>query len=209
MPAAVAKAGPNPWGRAGRPPEPLTDEQRAQVARWVGLGAKLALRRSRGQQPADRDDAIGEAFLFMCKYVRTFNPRKAALPSHLGNAARYGAMESYFDSLRAGFSGLKSCGTAAEIEAMRPAREGMEVALSVTAAEPTDWGRDEPDPAIGAAIDALPDRVGQVIRWRYLDGLALHEIGERLGVTKERVRQIVVAGLELLRKHLGTPEDSE
>ena len=58
--------------------------------------------------------------------------------------------------------------------------------------------------AIRRAIDALPDRERTIVRLRY--GLVggeptpLREIGRRLGLTPERVRQIEVAALAQLRR---------
>jgi RNA polymerase primary sigma factor len=58
--------------------------------------------------------------------------------------------------------------------------------------------------AIRRAIDALPDRERMIVRLRY--GLVggeptpLREVGRRLGLTPERVRQIEVAALAQLRR---------
>lgn len=51
------------------------------------------------------------------------------------------------------------------------------------------------------AISALPDRL-RTIMWCRLDGLTLDNIGEILGVTRERVRQLENKAMRLLRKSL-------
>jgi RNA polymerase primary sigma factor len=56
------------------------------------------------------------------------------------------------------------------------------------------------------ALEELPDRERQVIKWRYgLDGdpdpASLDEIGRRMGLTRERVRQIETRALKQLAEH--------
>lgn len=55
------------------------------------------------------------------------------------------------------------------------------------------------------AIDALPYRRAFVVRARYLQGQTLAQVGARLGVTRERVRQIELKAIEALRKILKVP----
>ena len=66
----------------------------------------------------------------------------------------------------------------------------------------------ERDQALARLLDALPARERQVIDWRYgLSGgsepATLGEIGQRLGLSRERVRQIEAAALLRLRENLG------
>lgn len=53
-----------------------------------------------------------------------------------------------------------------------------------------------------AAVASLRHRQRQVIRWRFGDGLTLDEAGKRMGVSKERVRQIEKDALENLRTRM-------
>jgi RNA polymerase primary sigma factor len=64
--------------------------------------------------------------------------------------------------------------------------------------------RDEKDRALAALLESLPARERQVIDWRF--GLSsgdepttLGEIGKRLGLSRERVRQIEASALSRLR----------
>jgi RNA polymerase primary sigma factor len=83
--------------------------------------------------------------------------------------------------------------------------EELKILIEDTAApSPTDAVdhgllRDE----LAKALEGIPPREARVLRLRFgLDGgrpLHLKEIGNRLGVTRERARQIVVKGLRRLR----------
>jgi RNA polymerase sigma factor, sigma-70 family len=50
------------------------------------------------------------------------------------------------------------------------------------------------------AVDKLPVKEADVIKWRYQSNMTLKEAGERLGVSKERIRHIESKGLRNLRK---------
>jgi RNA polymerase primary sigma factor len=57
--------------------------------------------------------------------------------------------------------------------------------------------------ALKQAVEELPDREREVVKWRYglngdTDPQSLEEIGRRLGLTRERVRQIEAAALRRL-----------
>lgn len=54
------------------------------------------------------------------------------------------------------------------------------------------------------AIARLPEREAKVIRGRFVDGLTLEEVGAKVGLSRERVRQIEGKALEQLTKpHYG------
>ncbi len=60
--------------------------------------------------------------------------------------------------------------------------------------------------ALLQAVDELPERERDVVKWRYglsgeADPASLEEIGRRLGLTRERVRQIEAAALKRLATH--------
>jgi RNA polymerase sigma factor (sigma-70 family) len=55
---------------------------------------------------------------------------------------------------------------------------------------------------LSEAIEQLPERQREVIRMRFYEGLKLSEAGERLGISKERARQIQSAAIVSLRNQL-------
>ena len=57
-------------------------------------------------------------------------------------------------------------------------------------------------------IDALPDRCGQVIRMRKVDGLSQREVAERLGVTEHVVENDVAKGLKFILQAIAEGERS-
>jgi RNA polymerase sigma factor (sigma-70 family) len=67
----------------------------------------------------------------------------------------------------------------------------------------SDWQREQVGQAIGEELDCLPERMRQVIELAYgLDGqdpMSLAAIGRKLGLTRERIRQIRNEALVLLR----------
>jgi RNA polymerase primary sigma factor len=60
---------------------------------------------------------------------------------------------------------------------------------------------------VSAALEELPEREREVLQWRYglttADTRSLAEIGKRLGVTRERARQIEGQALRRLRNNAG------
>lgn len=55
------------------------------------------------------------------------------------------------------------------------------------------------------AMRCLRQREREVLKLRFWEGLTLLETGARLGVTRERIRQIEARALEKLRAHLSPP----
>jgi RNA polymerase primary sigma factor len=56
---------------------------------------------------------------------------------------------------------------------------------------------------IGLGLTVLTDRERLVIEARFTDGLTLDETGQRVGLTRERIRQIEQKALEKMRAKLG------
>lgn len=55
-------------------------------------------------------------------------------------------------------------------------------------------------PAVVPTVRELPDQsMADIIIWRYRDGMKLQQIGAKLGLSSERVRQIQTSGLAKLR----------
>lgn len=57
--------------------------------------------------------------------------------------------------------------------------------------------------ALMQMVEALPERLRQVISMRYIEGRTLQDIGAAFNVTRERVRQIEAKALEVLREMNG------
>jgi RNA polymerase sigma factor (sigma-70 family) len=55
---------------------------------------------------------------------------------------------------------------------------------------------------IEQALDQLPERTRDVLRSRFWNDESLAEIGRRLGLSRERIRQLEAVGLQLLREEL-------
>lgn len=56
--------------------------------------------------------------------------------------------------------------------------------------------------AVAAAVGGLPPRLAAVVRARFFADLSLDEVGKQLGMSRERVRQLQVEALELLKGKL-------
>lgn len=52
---------------------------------------------------------------------------------------------------------------------------------------------------ISNVLSSLPSRQSEVLRGRYWEGLTLEDVGNRMGITKERVRQIENKALKKMR----------
>jgi RNA polymerase sigma factor (sigma-70 family) len=77
----------------------------------------------------------------------------------------------------------------------------------------TAFDREAIKRALEALLPTLPKRDRKVIEWRYgLDGeepLTLAQVGERLGVSRERIRQIEKQALAILSETAATREIAE
>lgn len=56
--------------------------------------------------------------------------------------------------------------------------------------------------ALGDALLTLPPRTLHIIVLRYWDGMILRTIGEDVGLSKERVRQIILRGMRSVRREM-------
>jgi len=61
--------------------------------------------------------------------------------------------------------------------------------------------------AMSAAVDALPPASQIVLRMHYLDGLALIEVAEALGISIGTVKSRLAYGLAALRKTVKRPSE--
>lgn len=179
--------------------EPLTDEQRRQVESCIALAVDIAVKMTK--EPQLLDDAIGEAFLYVCRYVKTYRPWRSKLTTHLGTAAKWGALEAYTRAHRVGFAGLTAVDTVEKIEALLPDREPMHATENVPA---PDVGAElVVEDEMHAALSCLNPIDRDIVIRRHYHGHKLREIAADYGVTKERIRQRAQRAVELLRRHFG------
>lgn len=55
---------------------------------------------------------------------------------------------------------------------------------------------------IGAALATLPERLGWIVEQRFIEERTLQEVGNELGISRERVRQLETRALKMLREAL-------
>jgi RNA polymerase sigma-32 factor len=77
-------------------------------------------------------------------------------------------------------------------------------------AAPADDGDEERVTMAREHIAALPERLRRVMELRYSgdDGMTLLEVGNVVGVSRERVRQLETAALKVLRAKFAADEQS-
>jgi RNA polymerase primary sigma factor len=91
----------------------------------------------------------------------------------------------------------------------KKARRLEDVVEDPTTGSPLDGlDRDRLERVARESVERLPERERQILRWRFgLDGEGQHtlqEIGDRLGLSRERARQLEARALEQLRAGVGS-----
>lgn len=187
--------------------EPLTDEQREQAAQWVPLVCRLVRDRTKGQ-PADVEDAIQDALLRMCKSVKTYNPSRGQLGTHLGTAAKLTAIRSYRHRLVRGFGGTSKLKNLSAVYDAIPQAVGLE---DLTEDDLAVSEADEPAavvlPAVVlSALRNLSARQRQAVVGHYLHGQSAAEMAAVEGRRAKSVRDCVCDGVRRLRAILSSNE---
>jgi RNA polymerase sigma factor (sigma-70 family) len=158
-------------------------------------------------QAADREDTVQETFLQACLSVRTFNPKKATIQTHLGDAAYWASKSAFQKRLARGFNGLGRASKAADVVDRVPTVRS----LSATMVGPDgsdldvgcgDDGREsfELSEQTQAILNRLPERERICVQLRFLEGKTWDDVGQAIGRTRERSRQIVGRALLRLRE---------
>lgn len=62
-----------------------------------------------------------------------------------------------------------------------------------------DLDRENMSRELWISVDQLPDNLPEAIRHRYLDGMTLKEVGQSMGISIERVRQLQAKAFRMLR----------
>jgi RNA polymerase sigma factor (sigma-70 family) len=188
--------------RSAQAAEELFNDNRGLAWRFM---VRYGLARHR-----DFDDLLQAALIGLWRACELFDPALGFKLSTyadrwmrqcVGRAAREGCIihvpqhvsRADFDALAARIGGLPGEGKAAE---ERGVGRG-------------DWGPAAPEDLadklelaqrVERALARLPKRLALVLRLRFLGEMSLAEIGERLNVCRERVRQLERKGLQALRR---------
>lgn len=214
----------------------LTDEGRAVAEAFLvpyPAPAKIALTARETQAQARwfmhtfGNDALSNVCLAaVADAVRLWFPERACLATTVGWQIRAQMSRYANHELKRGLTGfdIKTIPPEERVGLVRSGHYGL-IAGGARSGDPTAFdpfgsllGRPEPDPFAGELLErlcrkaGLTDRERTVVEMR-IGGETLNEIGDRFGVSKERIRQIFVAAMLRLRaaaERLGyTGEDAD
>jgi RNA polymerase sigma factor (sigma-70 family) len=174
---------------------PLTPEQHALFASCLPACYHYAGTRAKARE--DYDDLVSEAMAAVMRSARRFDPeRKIKFCTYAIRSIHY-AITNYYD---------KGTGKPSRLRLVSM----MELPPSLSDHRATyqqDFGSDddlaEQTRAVRRALRRIKPRYAVALRLRFFDGLTLLAMGEALGVSKERARQMVVQGLAALREEMG------
>ena len=89
-------------------------------------------------------------------------------------------------------------GEVADLEA------ALQAADTVTTDQPDDiYRRDQATRAIHKILDSLPALYGNVIEWKYIEGLSLKQIAERLNMSHSATQSILFRARQAFQEHHG------
>jgi RNA polymerase sigma factor (sigma-70 family) len=165
---------------AGPSVEALIVQNRGLVYHFAGRYARLARLKN-----IDPDDLVGEGMVALCK---------AAAEWRADGGATFGGF--------AGTAVQHAVLTALRRKPYRWRHSQLPEDAQGVELDPPDYRR-QPEP--GAALDVaavlgqLQPRDRKLLEMRYLEGLTLDEIGQRLDICTERVRQLLVRALRRAR----------
>lgn len=173
----------------------LTVRQKALCVKWSGL-PEWSLNRYRRLVASlyfgDFDEALSVARLALVDAARTYEPAKGQFSTHAVTAIRWKLI------------------TAATRGAGRQEWTGDEVYVD------NHPGRED-DPAEAAAerdaatltplmaeeiLESIPRRLARLLRMRYLEGLNQSEMALRMGLTKQRIGQLMEKAMRQAREHV-------
>jgi RNA polymerase sigma-70 factor (ECF subfamily) len=86
------------------------------------------------------------------------------------------------------------------IEDHPAARTALAAAASLASADPeSEAGRQELSRLVQVTLEHLPGRYGQVLEWKYIHGLSVDEIAERLDVGYKATESLLTRAREAFR----------
>lgn len=186
-----------------------------------GLAWAYALEYGNRHRSLSREDCVAAAMAGLAKAAVRYDPRrtgKDGRPAAFSTAAYYWMRlecqhRSAEDDRRAtaGVSVTYLRGNARRFSAAaQAAAESVKCGSLPTGYDPgrASDSHEEVDTAdtlrlVWATVDRYPEPVASILRLHYREGVGQPEIGERLGVTRQRVQQILAKGLQQLRRDLG------
>jgi RNA polymerase sigma factor (sigma-70 family) len=153
------------------------------------------------------DERFSEGCRAAVRAARDFDPSLGhAFGTYLGHAVR-GAMTAMLSRPNAARRGGNHITVSLEALSL-DGTEGGPMSLPDVEAPAPDAEAERRDEAAAAAYEVerclsiLPRRWREVITMRHLEGLSRREAGTRLGVSKERVRQMELAAMSRMRERL-------
>lgn len=176
----------------------LTATEQAHVVKWIPLVVNIALK-SRRMQQADRDDAVGDAFLQAVKSIRTYRRLRGAIPTHLGDCVKWAMLRTLQQYAARGFGGLAKKPNLAAIEEAIPGFEGMpddeqmpEASQEVDKAEVMD--------SIETLLAVLTDLERHCVIRRFLHSETYAIIGASIGKSSAMAQHIVKRAIQKMRE---------
>ena len=139
--------------------------------------------------PRPRDEVMQEARIALMSAILQWDGQKGAFHDYAGSVIHRGATRA-----------IHRCATRAATSASKPEGAPLRVMLSPSP-DPADTPLATPDDAV-RAMRLLTDVQRTVLSMRFQIPASLLEIGGVIGLSKERVRQIEIKALSVLRVEL-------
>ena len=180
---------------------PLTDEERDLVRDNLRLVYKLA-NTARGWLPYD--DGVQEGTLGLMRSVQYYDPQRGPFGPHAGR----GILRAIFRARDEDTGALRVPHVSQDFRRQRgrlprPAEWSLDdPALHQELAAPLPDPPDSRLPALRRVLSTLRGRDARIIHLRYVNERSRTEVAERLGLSRERVRQLEVAALARLRRRI-------
>lgn len=188
-------------GRGARP-APLSADERRLVEENVGLVRHILGRKFSGAPPGLWEDLAGEGFVALARAAQRYDPSLGFKFCTFAGRAVWSRMARL---LRASHLIRVPRGSGevppAVVSLASLAGDGggaYEPAAPEAEAEPETSFRAR----VEAALPLLRGRHAEALRLRLLEGATFDGVGRHLGVSKERARQVVKAGLRRLQQAL-------
>lgn len=188
-------------GRAAPPTEPTPAERLASVDRLIWRlawkrAAMFGLRRC--EQEAERYYAAGSAAVATA--TESYDEALGAFTTYAHHVALNAMRQSDLEDKMLGDCGYGGHGYKSLDDALGDDLDLGDVAHDRRVVQPEPGLRWSPQ-QWASLLAILPASERRAVRLYYRDDLTLREAGKRMGVSYERVRQLVAAALQRLKQH--------